>query len=93
MVPTHALKIYSGGMLMKKALLTLAAAIPMVMAGQAMAADTVLTISSWAAPVHTMNKHVFPWMISEMEKCSGGSLSAKVEYGPCITTSPVRHSS
>ena len=66
---------------MKKGLLTLAAAIPMVLAGQAMAADKVLTISSWAAPVHTMNKHVFPWMISEMEKCSGGSLSAKIEYG------------
>ena len=66
---------------MKKGLLTLAAAIPMVLAGQAMAADKVLTISSWAAPVHTMNKHVFPWMISELEKCSGGSLSAKVEYG------------
>ncbi len=66
---------------MKKGLLTLAAAIPMVLAGQAMAANKVLTISSWAAPVHTMNKHVFPWMISEMEKCSGGSLSAKVEYG------------
>ena len=66
---------------MKKSLLTLAAAIPMVLASQAASADTVLTISSWAAPVHTMNKDVFPWMISEMEKCSGGSLSAKVEYG------------
>ena len=66
---------------MKKCLLTLAAAIPMALAGQVASADTVLTISSWAAPVHTMNKHVFPWMISEMEKCSGGSLSAKVEYG------------
>ena len=66
---------------MKKSLLTLAAAIPMALASQAASADTVLTISSWAAPVHTMNKDVFPWMISELEKCSGGSLSAKIEYG------------
>ena len=66
---------------MKKSLLTLAAAIPMALASQAALADTVLTISSWAAPVHTMNKDVFPWMISELEKCSGGSLSAKIEYG------------
>ena len=66
---------------MKKSLLTLAAAIPMALASQAASGDTVLTISSWAAPVHTMNKDIFPWMISEMEKCSGGSLSAKIEYG------------
>ena len=66
---------------MKKALATLAAAIPLLLAGQAYAADKVLTISSWAGPAHVMNATAFPWMISEMEKCSGGSLSAKIEYG------------
>jgi len=65
---------------MKKGLVILAATLPMVLASHAMAADKVLTISSWAAPVHTMNKDIFPWMASELEKCSGGSLSAKVEY-------------
>jgi len=66
---------------MKKRFTVLAAILPILLAGNVQAADKVLTISSWAAPVHTMNKHVFPWMVSEMEKCSGGSLSAKVEYG------------
>ncbi len=66
---------------MKKSLAILAATLPLLIAGNSQAADKVLTISSWAAPVHTMNKHVFPWMIGEMEKCSGGSLSAKIEYG------------
>ena len=66
---------------MKKYLASLVAAVPLVMASHAFAADKVLTISSWAGPNHTMNSGVFPWMISEMEKCSGGSLSAKVEFG------------
>ena len=66
---------------MKKTLAALAALIPLSMAGNAVAADKTLTISSWAGPAHTMNAHVFPMMISEMEKCSGGSLSAKVEFG------------
>ena len=44
-------------------------------------ADTVLTVSSWASPKHTMNANVFPWMNEELKSCSGGSLSLKVEYG------------
>ena len=66
---------------MKKIVAGLVLALPMLASGQAMAADKELIISSWAAPVHTMNKDIFPWMISEMERCSGGSLSAKIEYG------------
>jgi len=66
---------------MKKTLTALAALIPLALAGNAVAADKTLTISSWAGPGHTMNANVFPMMISEMEKCSGGSLSAKVEFG------------
>ena len=66
---------------MKKTLTALAALIPLALAGNAVAADKTLTISSWAGPGHTMNANVFPMMISEMEKCSGGSLSGKVEFG------------
>ncbi|MEC8120678.1 MAG: TRAP transporter substrate-binding protein [Pseudomonadota bacterium] len=66
---------------MKKTLATLAALVPLALAGNAVAADKTLTISSWAGPGHTMNANVFPMMISEMESCSGGSLSGKVEFG------------
>ena len=66
---------------MKKIVAGLVMALPMLASGQVFAADKELIISSWAAPVHTMNKDIFPWMISEMERCSGGSLSAKIEYG------------
>ena len=45
------------------------------------AADTVLTVSSWASPKHTMNANVFPWMNEQLSACSGGSRSLKVEYG------------
>ena len=66
---------------MKKIIASFAIALPLLVSNHAMAADKELIISSWAAPVHTMNVDIFPWMISEMKKCSGGSLSAKVEYG------------
>jgi len=68
---------------MKKLLLGLSAAATMVFAGQAMAgghAAKELIVSTWAAPVHTMNANVFPWMDGELQKCSGGSLSLKLEY-------------
>ena len=66
---------------MKKIIASFAIALPLLVSNHATAADKELIISSWAAPVHTMNVDIFPWMISEMKKCSGGSLSAKVEYG------------
>ena len=44
-------------------------------------AEKVLTVASWAAPFHTMNENVFPWMNSQLKSCTGGSLSLKVEYG------------
>ena len=59
---------------MKKIVAGLVVALPVLASGQAIGADKELIISSWAAPVHTMNKDIFPWMISEMEKCSGGSV-------------------
>ena len=44
-------------------------------------AEKVLTVASWAAPFHTMNENIFPWMNSQLKSCTGGSLSLKVEYG------------
>jgi|TARA_B100001093_G_C26743061_1_gene977587 TRAP-type C4-dicarboxylate transport system substrate-binding protein len=41
----------------------------------------VLTVASWAAPFHTQNENVFPWMNDELSSCSGGTLGLKVEYG------------
>ena len=40
-----------------------------------------LTVASWAAPFHTQNENVFPWMDKELMSCSGGTLGLKVEYG------------
>ena len=40
-----------------------------------------LTVASWAAPFHTQNENVFPWMNKELMSCSGGTLGLKVEYG------------
>ncbi len=44
-------------------------------------AEKVLTVASWAAPFHTMNENVFPWMNSQLRNCTGGTLGLKVEYG------------
>ena len=66
---------------MKKFLAALMAITPLAVSGSAVAADKTLTIASWAGPAHTMNANLFPQMISELEGCSGGSLSAKVEFG------------
>ena len=44
-------------------------------------AEKILTVASWAAPFHTMNENVFPWMNSQLRNCTGGSLGLKVEYG------------
>ena len=40
----------------------------------------VLTTASWAAPFHTMNETFFPYMDSELKKCTNGTLSLKIEY-------------
>jgi len=45
------------------------------------AAEKVLTVASWAAPFHTMNENVFPWINSQLKSCTDGTLSLKVEYG------------
>tara|TARA_B100001093_G_scaffold94916_1_gene87077 strand:- start:48 stop:1139 length:1092 start_codon:yes stop_codon:yes gene_type:complete len=40
-----------------------------------------LIVASWAAPFHTQNENVFPWMNDQLNSCSGGTLGLKVEYG------------
>jgi len=47
----------------------------------AFAADKVLTMSHWAGPKHAMATKVHPWMNDQLQKCSGGSLSLKLENG------------
>ena len=51
-----------------------------LMATQA-AAETTLTVASWAGPKHVMNYNVWPWMNEQLSNCSNGDLNLKVEYG------------
>jgi len=44
-------------------------------------AQTVLTVSSWAGPNHSMNSTTFPRINELLKECSGGDLSLKVEFG------------
>ena len=46
----------------------------------AFAADTTLTISSWAPPSHGMNAQMWPNLIKMMEEATGGKVSAEVKY-------------
>ncbi len=50
-------------------------------AGAAWAADTVLTISSWAPPTHGMNAKLWPEFTKMLEEASDGRVSAEVKYG------------
>ena len=52
-----------------------------IISTSAFAAEKVLTVASWAAPFHTQNENFFPWMNDQLNSCTGGSLSLKVEYG------------
>ncbi len=64
-----------------KKLLTGISAIALVCAATAAYAETVLTVSSWASPRHSMNAKTFPRMNEILQECSGGDLSLKIEYG------------
>ena len=44
-------------------------------------AETVLTVSTWAGPNHNMNATTFPRIHDMLQKCSGGDLGLKIEYG------------
>ena len=47
----------------------------------AYAADTTLTISSWAPPTHGMNAIMFPELTKAMEDATNGRVSAEIKYG------------
>ena len=66
---------------MKKLTIGLGAVLSTALLGtMSLAADKVLTVASWAAPFHTMNENVFPWMSSQLKSCTSGSLSLKVLF-------------
>lgn len=57
------------------------AALIALWSGAATAADTTLTISSWAPPTHGVNASLFPEMIQMMEEVTDGRVTAEVKYG------------
>lgn len=59
----------------------LAAAALSVVSITAQAADTTLTISSWAPPTHGVNAVIWPELTRMMEEVTDGRISAEVKYG------------
>ncbi|MBD3666072.1 TRAP transporter substrate-binding protein [Sulfitobacter aestuariivivens] len=64
-----------------KHLLKGSAALALALAATTASAETVLTISSWAGPNHSMNSVTFPYIADTLSECSGGDLTAKIEFG------------
>lgn len=57
-----------------------AGAVAALMSTAAYAADTTLTISSWAPPSHGMNAQMWPNLVKMMEDATGGKVSAEIKY-------------
>lgn len=67
---------------MKHTLITgLAAAALSVASMTAHAADTTLTISSWAPPTHGVNAIIWPELTKMIEEATEGRVSTEVKYG------------
>ncbi|MFV1527825.1 MULTISPECIES: TRAP transporter substrate-binding protein [unclassified Phaeobacter] len=67
---------------MKYTLITgIAAAAFSVTSMAALAADTTLTISSWAPPTHGVNAIIWPQLTQMLEDATEGRVSAEVKYG------------
>lgn len=63
-------------------LTTLLAGAALALSGTvASAADTTLTISSWAPPTHGMNAMMWPELIRQMEEATDGRVTAEIKYG------------
>ncbi len=58
-----------------------AAALALGVAIPAQAADTTLTIASWAPPTHGFNAKMWPRFIEMMEKATGGKVTGEVKLG------------
>lgn len=64
--------------LMKSCIAALAVS---VSALAAQAADTTLTISSWAPPTHGMNAIMWPELVKQIEAATDGRVTAEIKYG------------
>ena len=51
-----------------------------MMSTAAWAADTTLTIASWAPPTHGMNAEMWPNLTKMIEEASGGKVTAEIKY-------------
>jgi len=60
---------------------TLASAALALWSGTGFAADTTLTISSWAPPTHGINADMWPNFIKMVEDATDGRVSGEVKYG------------
>ncbi len=58
-----------------------ATALGLCLSVSALAAETKLTIASWAPPSHHMNSTMWPELISRMEAATGGEVTAEIKYG------------
>jgi TRAP-type C4-dicarboxylate transport system substrate-binding protein len=58
-----------------------AAALALGVAIPAQAADTTLTIASWAPPTHGFNAKMWPRLIEMMEKATDGRVTAEIKLG------------
>lgn len=58
-----------------------ATALGLCLSVSALAAETKLTIASWAPPSHAMNADMWPELIRRMEEATGGEVTAEIKYG------------
>lgn len=58
-----------------------ATALGLCLSVSALAAETKLTIASWAPPSHSMNSEMWPELIRRMEEATGGQVTAEIKYG------------
>jgi len=63
----------------KNALQTMLAAILLISAFPALAADYTLTISSWSSPQHGINARMWPRFIQMIEEATNGAVTAQVK--------------
>jgi len=67
-----------------------ALAVSAMVSGMAVqAADTTLTISSWAPPTHGANAIMWPEIIAAMEAATDGRVTAEIKYGLAPPPAPM----
>ena len=58
-----------------------AAAVSLSLSVSALSAETVLKISSWLPPTHSVNTGIFANLITMMEEATGGEVSGELVFG------------